>query len=104
MPESFIQVIKDENVHVISERFHRGRYKMGGGFTLGHWDIRKKKVAKDVIIHWKYKKNDPEWVYRELKLKRYWPIVDPWIRKRLMSDTLSFDEASASAKHDRPRV
>ena len=102
--ESFLQIIKDGNVHVISERFRRGRYKMGGGFSLGHWDFKTKKLVMDCTLHWKYKKNDPEWVMRELKLKGFWPIVDPWIRKRLMSDTLSYDEAPDSAKHDRPMV
>jgi hypothetical protein len=37
-------------------------------------------------------------------MKKYWPIVDPWIRKRLMSDTLGYDEAPESARHDRPKV
>jgi hypothetical protein len=104
MTESFVQQIRDGNVHVVSERFRRSRYRMGGGFSLGHWDFKKKKMVADCTLHWSYRKNDPEWRISELKLKAYWPIIDPWIRKRLIADTLSFDEAPPSAKHARPRA
>jgi hypothetical protein len=102
--ESFLTLMRDGNEHVMSETFYRAVASMRGGFQLGHWDFKKKKWVRTVKLHWKYHRNDPEWTFRELKLKAYWPVVDPWIRKRLVSDTLTFDEAPASAKHDRPRV
>jgi hypothetical protein len=102
--EAFLTLLKDGNVHVTSERFRRGVKTMGGSFQLGHWDVKTKKWLSDVNLHWKYRKYDPEWTFRELRMKAYWPIVDPWIRKRLIADDLSFDEAPKSARHERARV
>jgi hypothetical protein len=102
--DAFLQLIRDGNEHVMAERFRRTPVAMGGSFQLGHWDVRTKKWVRTVNLHWKYRRNDPEWTFRELRMKAYWPIVDPWIRARLISDTLTFDEAPASARHERARV
>lgn len=102
--DAFLRLMRDGNEHVMEERFRRSVASMSGSFRLGHWDFKKKKWIKSVNLHWKYRRNDPEWTFRELKLKAYWPVVDPWIRARLIADTNTFDEAPYTQRHERPRV
>ena len=102
--DSFIQMITDGCVHVVSEHFHRNRKTMGGSFDLKYWDKKTGKWAGKVILHWYYRKYNETWDIREQRLKRYWPIVEPWIRSRLIADTNSYDEAPDSAKHEQERA
>jgi hypothetical protein len=81
--EGFLRPYTDGNVHVLNEHFRRGVRTMGGSFQLGNWDQKTKKWRKKVTIHWKYVRGDPTWTIRELKMKGFWPIVDPWIKARL---------------------
>lgn len=102
--DSFLPLSRDGNVHVLREHFRRGHNTMSGSFELGHFDQKKGKWAGKVTLHWSYHKFDETWVIREQRLKPYWPVIDPWIRSRLIADTLTYDEAPASAKHARPRA
>jgi hypothetical protein len=90
--DAFLPLLKDGNVHVVYERFRRGHNTMGGAFQLAHWDAKHRKFSERISLHWSYRKFDESWVIREQRMKRYWPIIEPWIKARLVSDALTFDE------------
>ena len=98
--DPFLPLLRDGNVHVLAERFRRGHNLMGGSFQLGHFDARHKKWVGKVTLHWSYRRFDETWVIKEQRLKRYWPIIEPWIRNRLTSTSLTFDEAPYTQRHE----
>ena len=102
--DAFLQLIRDGNVHVLHERFRRGHNAMGGSFEIGHWDKKTKKWADKVTLHWSYRRFDESWVIKEQRLKAYWPVIDPWIRGRLIAPVNTFDETPYSQRHERPKA
>ena len=102
--DAFLQLIRDGNVHVLHERFRRGHNAMGGSFEIGHWDKKTKKWADKVTLHWSYRRFDESWVIKEQRLKAYWPVIDPWIRSRLIAPVNTFDETPYSQRHERPKA
>lgn len=82
--DPFIKTYKDGRVEVIKETFHRMERTMGGNFILAHWDPATEKWAGRAHLHWKYHIGDPSWLTFPMNERRYGPIIDPWIRHRLI--------------------
>jgi hypothetical protein len=82
--DPFLKYYRDGRVEVISERFHRKERLMGGNFIVAHWDLQTKQWAGRAYLRWKYRMGDPSWITLPMNERRYGPIIDPWIRHRLI--------------------